>query len=160
MKLKLFFILFLIPLIYCAQKRAVTLLADDIAVGDNYTTRQIHFSLGKWDFIPESFPTIDSIVTFLKRQKNVVAGIEVHTDKRPMDDLKSSKLSQKRAESIVGYLIDHGIAKDRLVAKGMGSSMLLIPMDTINKTINKDDQEKLHALNRRVVLRIISTEYH
>jgi peptidoglycan-associated lipoprotein len=52
------------------------------------------------------------------------------------DSVSNMKLSQKRAESVVTYLIEKGISKDRLSAKGYGES---VPKTVSRKILNKYD---------------------
>jgi OOP family OmpA-OmpF porin len=71
--------------------------------------------------------------------------ISSHTDSKGSDDY-NMKLSQSRSESVVGYLISHGIAKDRLVAQGYGETK---PMDT-------NDTDAGRQNNRRSEFKILS----
>ena len=92
------------------------------------------------------------------------------------DDQYNQRLSQQRAESVVDYLIKHGIKKDRLTARGYGESQ----PKTINKkvaekydflptgtvlteefimTLPEPQQEICNQLNRRTEFRVIRTTY-
>jgi outer membrane protein OmpA-like peptidoglycan-associated protein len=69
--------------------------------------------------------------------------VEGHTDNKGAAAY-NEKLSQQRADSVIKWLIGHGVAADRLVAKGMGLTTPLVPNDT----------ETNRALNRRVEFHI------
>ena len=93
------------------------------------------------------------------------------------NDAYNERLSQRRAESVVRYLIAHGIKSDRLTAKGYGESRpkvvrrkltetykFLNEGDTlteayIKKLGSEDDQEICNALNRRTEFRVLRTTY-
>ena len=99
-----------------------------------------------------------------------------HTDSRgtPADNLE---LSQKRAQSVVDYLISKGIAADRLQAKGYGESQPkvvgekvkaendflnigdILTEDFINQLPSPELQEKAHQVNRRTEFIVLSTDY-
>ena len=85
----------------------------------------------------------------MKDKPNLRVEIMSHTDSRGNDDYNMS-LSQQRAQSVVNYLVNKGISRDRLVAKGFGETRLK------NKCSNgvscSDDQ---HQENRRTEFRII-----
>ncbi len=101
--------------------------------------QNIYFESGKATLKPESYPVLDQIVELLKENPNVIVEIQGHTD-----DIGSEafnlKLSQKRAEAVRQYLIDHGIEPDRLIAKGYGESKPIVP----------NDSPENRAKNRRV----------
>ena len=70
--------------------------------------------------------------------------ISAHTDSKGSDEY-NLELSQKRAESVVNYLIAKGIDSGRLIAKGYGET----------RQVATNDTEEGRALNRRVEMRII-----
>jgi outer membrane protein OmpA-like peptidoglycan-associated protein len=63
------------------------------------------------------------------------------------------KLSQKRAESVVKYLIEKGITKDRLSAKGYGATDFIAPNTNPDGSDNPDGRQ----MNRRTEFRIIGS---
>ena len=138
-----------------AQAQKFKLIDTNVTTGQTYTTYQIKFALGKAALSPESFPLLDSIVVFLNQNKNANIIIEVHLDSRANPNCCDSP-SQSRATSITDYLISKGIAANRLTPKGYGKHKLLISDAQINKAKTQEEKEALHALNRRVVLKILS----
>ncbi len=88
---------------------------------------------------PESQPTLDEIAAVLKRQESLRLQVAGHTD-ATNTDAYNLKLSQQRADAVVKWLVDHGVAVTRLVAKGFGEAQPIAD----NKTASG------RALNRRV----------
>jgi len=72
----------------------------------------------------------------------------------------SVRLTQKRAQSIVDYLISKGVSKYRLVAKGYGDSKMIIPTEKIDKLTKDIEKEKARAVNRRTEFVILSKDYY
>lgn len=114
-----------------------------------FKLQNVYFELAKWDITPTSKPELDKLVKILKENMNWRVEIATHTDSRSSDSY-NMKLSQKRAESIVTYLVTSGIAKERLVAKGYGETML------INRCANGVEcSEAEHQANRRTEFTIL-----
>ncbi|MBI4844267.1 MAG: OmpA family protein [Nitrospirae bacterium] len=88
---------------------------------------------------------LTKISTFLSTYPDANAVIEGHTDSAGTDTY-NLKLSQQRAENVVKYLVEHGIAAERLKAVGFGES----------KPIADNSTEDGRQRNRRVVA-VIST---
>ena len=98
-----------------------------------------------------------------------------HTDFRG-DSRSNKQLSQKRAQSVVDYLIEKGIAPDRLTAKGYGESSPNViskklakatmfnegdklSEEFINALEKEEEQEAAHQINRRTEFKVLSTQY-
>lgn len=136
----------------------------------------IFYDFAKWDLRPESMVSLDNLVETLNDNPNVTIELMSHTDSRgtPADNLE---LSQKRAQSVVDYLISKGIAGDRLQARGYGESQPKVVDEKvmaqydfleledilseafINQLGSPELQEKAHQVNRRTEFRVLSTEY-
>ncbi len=135
----------------------------------------IFYDFAKWDLRPESMVSLDNLVETLNDNPNVTIELMSHTDSRgtPADNLE---LSQKRAQSVVDYLISKGIAPDRLQARGYGESQpkvvdekilesydFLEPGDVLTESyINQlpvEQQEQAHQINRRTEFKVLSTDY-
>lgn len=135
----------------------------------------IFYDFAKWDLRPESMVSLDNLVETLNDNPNVTIELMSHTDSRgtPADN---EELSQKRAQSVVDYLISKGIASDRLQAKGYGESQPKIVDDKIKalyKFLKLEDvltedyinllqieqQVHAHQINRRTEFRVLSTDY-
>ena len=93
----------------------------------------IFYDFNKATLRPESQKALDELVQLLNENPNVTIELSAHTDSRG-SDAYNEQLSQRRAESVVAYLIAHGIAADRLTPKGYG--------ETAPKRIKKRVAEK------------------
>ncbi len=91
----------------------------------------IFFDLDKADLRPESMVSLDKLVETLNDNPNIVIELGSHTDSRA-SDAYNLDLSSRRAQSVVNYLIEKGISRDRLVAKDYGESS---PKQWIKKTM-------------------------
>ncbi len=153
----------------------------DVTIYLSSTTRvielpNIFYDFAKWDLRPESMVSLDNLVETLDDNPNVTIELMSHTDSRgtPADN---QELSQKRAQSVVDYLISKGIAADRLEAQGYGESQpkvvddkvilqydflelgVVLAESFINQLESPELQEKAHQVNRRTEFRVLSTEY-
>lgn len=81
------------------------------------TIEGIEYDFDSAKLRPESEEKLDELIEFLGLNDNLVIEIRSHTDQRGNDDY-NLKLSERRAQSVVDYLIAHDIPMDRLVAKG------------------------------------------
>ncbi len=109
--------------------------------------RNIFFDFDKADLKPESTLELQKVVRFMKENPRVKIEIAGHTDDVG-SEAYNLRLSQRRAEVVRDYLIRHGIAPERIVAKGYGESQPLVP----------NTSEENRALNRRTELRILEVE--
>ncbi|HJY63552.1 MAG TPA: OmpA family protein [Ignavibacteria bacterium] len=104
----------------------------------------IYFDFDKYDLKQESFTELERVYKFLTDNPSVIIELSAHTDAQGSDDY-NLQLSQKRAESVVNYLISKGIEPGRLIAKGYGEQMPVADNGT----------EEGRAENRRVEMRIV-----
>ncbi len=133
-----------------------SLTGTQFKVGSFYRAYDILFSLGKAELLPNTpQPILDSVVTFLKNNPTIKLEIDVHADSR-MSDHSNTNLTLARAKSIHDYLVNSGIAENRLVAMGYGKRKLLISDAQIAKAKTIDEKEALHAQNRRVEFKILA----
>lgn len=96
-------------------------------------TLHIEFDTDKSDIKPEYFQQINVIGKVLKRNPNATAVIEGHADKRKTSEARYNKrLSEKRAEAVLDYLVKYGIEKKRMKAVGYGFTRQIAPNDPIN----------------------------
>ena len=137
----------------------------------------IYYEFGKWDLLPESVTALDSLTELLVLNPTTVIELMAHSDCRG-DDATNSEISQKRAQSVVTYLIAKGIQPGRLVAKGYGETS----PKTVTKKLAKEypflkpgreltcafiesltdekQREICHQINRRTEFRVLSSDYH
>lgn len=113
------------------------------------TLNNIYYDYDKWNIRTDAAQSLDTLVDILKKNPTIKIQISSHTDCRGKE-LYNETLSQKRAESVVQYLIQKGIASDRLTAKGYGKSMPIENCDCPKCT------EEQHQRNRRTTFKILS----
>ncbi len=117
-------------------------LYDKLEATGRVATQGILFDVDSDRIRPESTPTLEEIARMLAEHPVLSIAIEGHTDATG-DDAHNQELSQRRAESVRAFLIEHfGISTDRLVAEGFGES---------NPVDSNDTPEGRHN-NRRVEL--------
>lgn len=136
----------------------------------------IFYAFDKATLLPESKNALDSLVLMLNENPNITIELSAHTDYRGAEAY-NKMLSQKRAESVVRYLIDHGIAADRLTAVGYGEEKpktirrkvaerypWLKENDVLTEEfilkLKPDQQETANALNRRTEFKVLRTTYN
>lgn len=113
------------------------------------TLNNIYYDYDKWNIRADAAQSLDSLVDILVKNPTIKIQLSSHTDCRGKDTYNET-LSQKRAESVLQYLIQKGIAADRLTAKGYGES---VPIETCECTKCTEDQ---HQRNRRTTFKILS----
>lgn len=136
----------------------------------------ILYDLDKYDLKPQFQDSLQGLIATLDANETIVVELASHTDSRGSDE-RNDILSQRRAQSVVDYLITRGIDPDRLVAKGYGKR---VPR-TLTKDIIKDGvsfktgtilsdsiinmlpttqaKEAAHALNRRTEFSILRNDF-
>jgi len=113
----------------------------------------INYEFDRADLMKSSTITIDTtIYKIMILNPDIIVEISSHTDDKGSDEY-NLKLSQKRAESVVNYLISKGIDRSRLKAQGYGESSPIAP----NKNKNGSDNPEGRAKNRRTEFKIIGT---
>lgn len=132
----------------------------------------IFFEFGKYNLSEKSITALNKLVNLLKINNDISIELSSHSDMIG-DDQSNLLLSQKRAQSIVDFLISKGIRKDRLKPKGYGekkpriitkSIILKYPFlknikslsPVIINSLDKNKQEICNALNRRTEFIVIS----
>lgn len=122
--------------------------------GESMTTNRIFFELNKDQLRFESTAFLDSMVIFLNQHPNLQLEIQNHTDSRAKKSY-STNLTQRRAQTIMDYLVQKGIEKKRLIAKGYFNTQLLITDEEINQLKTKSEKEEAHQKNRRTVFVVV-----
>lgn len=136
----------------------------------------IFYEFDKADLTPESTAALDQLVAMMNQNPNITIELSAHCDYRG-NDAYNERLSQRRAESVVNYMIAHGIKTERMTPKGYGESRpkvvtkkmtekypWLAEGDTLTeafilKNEDIDKQEEMNALNRRTEFKVLRTTY-
>ncbi len=90
-----------------------------LEVGVPVRLNNVFFDFDKSVLRKESFPELDRVVTLMQENPKLKVEIAGHTDWMGTDEY-NQKLSQRRTNSVVKYLVDHGVSSTRLVPKGYG----------------------------------------
>lgn len=136
----------------------------------------IFYDFDKATLRPDSKKALDEMIKMLNDNPNVTIELGAHTDRKGTDQY-NERLAQRRAQSVVDYLIAGGIDKERLEAKGYGESVPKV----INKKLVKDNdflkegdvlteefiltltpeqQEIADQINRRTEFKVLRTNYN
>jgi outer membrane protein OmpA-like peptidoglycan-associated protein/tetratricopeptide (TPR) repeat protein len=135
----------------------------------------IHYDFDKATLRPESTEALDQLVELLNENPNVTIELSAHADYRG-SAAYNKRLSQRRAESVVQYLIEHGISADRLTPVGYGKEKpktirrkltekypFLKENDILTeefiKKLDEEQQEICNQLNRRTEFTVLRTTY-
>ena len=111
----------------------------------------IFYATGSAALTPESKRIIDEkLYSMMVNDPLINIEIQSHTDSRGTSS-SNQDLSQRRAQSVVDYLVNKGITRKRLVAKGYGESRLT---NNCRDGVSCSDRE--HAANRRTTFRVLS----
>lgn len=134
-----------------------TLHIEDVGIDylarERFVVKNIYYEFDKSQLTFQAKRTIKhSLLTILNEFPQIVVEIGSHTDSKGNDSY-NQKLSQKRAESVVNYLIECGVDANRLRAKGYGESMPIAPNENEDGTDNPEGRSK----NRRTEFRVIGT---
>ena len=135
----------------------------------------IFYDFDKATLRPESTQALDELIKLLNENPNVTIELSAHCDYRGAIEYNRT-LSQKRAESVVSYLVEHGIAADRLSPVGYGKEKpktirkkltetytFLKEGDVLTedfiKALKPEEQEICNQLNRRTEFIVLRTTY-
>ena len=150
-------------MVNCGETGADTIIVelDKLpAPGSQYTNnmdtsrffelKDIYYDFDKWNIRSESEPQLKILLGFLNENKDAIVEIASHTDSRAPADY-NIRLSQKRAQSVVEWLVSHGIERSRLKPKGYGETK---PRNGCINDVKCSEYE--HQRNRRTEFRVIS----
>ena len=119
-------------------------VSEDTMKKLNDYAKTILFDSAKSSFQKQTLPVLQAIVAILKEYPTAKFALEGHTDSDGKDEA-NLMLSQNRASSVRSFLIENGIAADRLTSAGFGETM---PAATNATKAGK-------AQNRRVEVKLI-----
>lgn len=136
----------------------------------------IFYDYDKADLRPESKTALNELIAVLHDNPNVTIEMASHTD-RWGSDAYNINLSERRAKSVVDYLVVNGISRDRLQPHGYGKSRpktvtkriaRLYPQfkegdiltEEFIKTLSEEDQQAADQINRRTEFSVLSLTYN
>ena len=107
----------------------------------------IFFDTGKWELKETSEVELKFLLKFLRQNPNISIEVQGHTD-----DVGNEKdnltLSQRRAEAVRDFLLEQGVASERLTAKGYGE----------NQPVAGNITDEDRAQNRRTEIKILGVD--
>jgi outer membrane protein OmpA-like peptidoglycan-associated protein len=121
---------------------------EPVFVGKTFRVDNIYYDLDKWDIRTDAAFELDKLIQTLIDNPLIKIELGSHTDARS-SDMYNLRLSQKRAESAINYIVSKGIARERLSAKGYGESELIVK--------NAKTEEE-HQTNRRTEFKVLEIE--
>lgn len=136
----------------------------------------IFFEFGKWTLTAESEQGLNELIQLLNDNPNITIELSAHTD-FVGNDADNKNLSMHRAQSVVDYLIKHGINSERLTPVGYGEEQPVVVDESLHQqynylpvnqalteefinTLSADKQEVCKSLNRRTEFRVLKTTYN
>lgn len=132
----------------CPDEESVRVVGDKIELD-----QKIHFWTNSDRIRAMSYPVLDKLANFLKNHPEYVKiDIEGHADSRGQEEFNLD-LSKRRAKSILEFLAEHGVARERLASEGYGASRPLVEGKTehawfmnrrVEFVVTRQRQEKLH----------------
>lgn len=117
---------------------------EPITTGASIVLENIFFAVNSFELLPESDKDLGEVLAIFSQNPEIVIEISGFTDTTGTDDYNLI-LSQKRSESVRGYLINRGINPAQLIARGYGRT----------NPVANNDTEKGRSLNRRTEMKVI-----
>lgn len=118
---------------------------DTVVIQKQITLKgDTNFEFNKSDLLPSAFPVLNELAANMKKYPDTRWRVEGHTDAVGSDSYNMD-LSRRRAQSVVDYLIQQGVNRDRLEVVPLGESQ---PVAT-------NDTQEGRAMNRRVEIKLI-----
>lgn len=145
------------------------------SISKSVEVENIFYEFAKWDLTPSSETGLQTLVKMLNDNPNITIEISSHTDYVGSND-DNKILSEKRAKSVVDYLISKGIAAARLTPVGFGEDKPVVvdaalekkykflkANDILNEEyilkLTPEQQEIVNQINRRTEFRVLKTTY-
>lgn len=129
------------------ERQQNILTYEQLRTDTTYVLRNIQFDYDSYRLLTPSFEELDRLTSFLIARPKLRIQIFGHTDDQGGDQY-NVQLSQRRAASVMNYLISMGVTKDRVESFGYGKSRPLLDQRT----------EEARQLNRRVEIRFLFTD--
>ena len=141
---------------------------------------EIRFDLARTELKGEFMDSLMDLLIIMENNPGLMVEIRAHTDCQPYVGLTNDTLSQRRAQTVVDYLVNRGIERERLVAKGYADRVPRVLDEDVTVTIDGksytflkgtvmecdyiaslsgDRQQAAHSLNRRIEFLILRDDY-
>ncbi len=137
---------------------------------------EILYEFASWELLPQFKDSLNGLVQTLKDNPRIVIELASHTDSRGTDQLNDT-LSQRRAQTVVDFLIAEGVEHGRLKARGYGKRVprtierdieregfrfvagTVLNQMYIESLPTEEHRDAAHQLNRRTEFRVLSDDY-
>jgi outer membrane protein OmpA-like peptidoglycan-associated protein len=132
----------------------ITNQADEVlkvSSDESFSLPVINYALDSYELENQDRTNLNQVVDIMSRNRDLKLEVSAHTDSRGGDDY-NLKLSQKRADQVIAYLVSSGISSSRLKGIGFGETKLLNTCDN-----NTECTEEEHRMNRRTELRFFES---
>lgn len=146
-----------------------------VAVNKPQVVENIFYDFDKATLRPESKQALDEMIKMLEENPNVTIEMSAHTDRKGSEEYNVN-LSNRRAKSVVDYLIDNGVNPARLTWKGYGKTIPKTVTKRINReypqfpegtvldeafieTLPEEQQEQADQINRRTEFQVTSLDF-
>ena len=126
------------------------LVLDKIEINKIFVLENIYYNFARAEIRPDAAKELDKLVQLLVDNPEIKIELGSHTDSVDTDSYNLD-LSQRRANSAVNYIVQHGISPDRIVAKGYGESKPIARNTNPDGTDNPDGRQR----NRRTEFKIL-----
>ncbi len=124
------------------------IILSPIRVGEKMLLTNVFYATDSWEIKDESASELNNLAGLLAENKNLIMEIGGHTDSTGTDEY-NRLLSEKRALSVVNYLINKGIEKERLKYKGYGNSIPVGDNGTVEgRQLNRRTEAKVLELKK------------
>lgn len=119
----------------------------ELQVPKKWVLENLLYDLDKWNIRKDAQAPLDSVVAIMKKYP-IHVELGSHTDSRG-SDAYNEKLSQRRAQSAVDYIVSKGISRSRITAKGYGETQ---PTNECTNGVNCSEEQ--HQANRRTEIKV------
>lgn len=139
------------------------------------TMDNIFYEFGKWNLTPQSEQGLQELIKLLTDNPNITIELSAHTDMKG-DSIFNVNLSEKRAQAVCDYLIQHGIERERLTPVGYGKQKPVVADKALHQkypfipkeqvldetfilALTEEQQEICNQINRRTEFKVLKTTY-
>lgn len=129
------------------ESKTITVLLKPLKEGEKVNLNNIEFVGNKAEFLPSSYSSLKTLLSFMKDNPNIQVEIGGHVN-GPGDPNKRwfRVLSRRRAKAVKNYLIEKGVSKKQLKHFGYGNKEMIYPYP-------KNDTQS--SANRRVEVKVL-----
>ena len=132
------------------ERFSTTIYLEELQVGKKVNLTKIQFYGNRADFLPSAKSSLKALLDFMQHNKKAVIEVEGHVNGPNERNTNAYKeLSNNRAKAVKAFLMENGIAENRIKFVGYGNSQMLYP---------QPKSEREHSANRRVEIKIIANE--